>query len=304
MKQELKRIETTLQQLTQRQSGASYGSQFRSRLLVPTFPRRLGDRASTSQIVNSQTVNSSQTVAPVTAIAKHSDALATVSAVVVAPQPSFAPSIPSSSVRRSPLPPLLTKLAEVGTPTLPRFKAPTFTSHRNAPNPALAMSLLKELQTTVAGWQGELRQVLRQIQDLYLEGPIVDGWLESYAQNNEATPAFHRADASCLADYIEKMRNVPLGQPHPEPLSSLSLNADIKALDDAAGYRLCGLNQDGQLWFRHCPAAQLPAVSLAIARYQRLRHLLARKQSLEINLSKLAETLVMVHGNIAKAEAI
>jgi hypothetical protein len=37
---------------------------------------------------------------------------------------------------------------------------------------------------------------------------------------------------------------------------------------------------------------------MAIARYQRLRLLLSRKQYLETRLSQLAETLVTVHGQL------
>ncbi|MCX7597003.1 MAG: hypothetical protein N2235_25305, partial [Fischerella sp.] len=66
------------------------------------------------------------------------------------------------------------------TPRLPKFKTPSFTSHRNGANPALAMNLLEEIQEIVAGWQTELQKIVRQIQDVYLEGPIVNGWLESY----------------------------------------------------------------------------------------------------------------------------
>ena len=66
----------------------------------------------------------------------------------------------------------------------------------------------------------------------------------------------------------------------------------------ASGYRLCGLNEDGQLWFRHCPPEQIAVVSLAIARYQKLKLLLARKQSLETRLSQLAETLIAMHAEL------
>lgn len=213
----------------------------------------------------------------------------------VAPAPSIKPpiltdpgqSLPSSGLECAPK-----------TPNLPRLKASNFTSHRNAANPALALNLLKEIEVTVTGWQEELQQVLRRIQDLYLEGPIVDGWLESYAQEEGTVPAFRHADVDCLMNYVETHWGTSAeaaaapATPTDAPQSQPELNP--------SGYRLCGLNEDGQLWFRHCPAEQVPAVSLAIARYQKLRQLLGRKQHLETQLSQLAETLVRVHGQLQR----
>lgn len=117
-------------------------------------------------------------------------------------------------------------------------------------NSALSVNLLQDLQTMVAEWGTALETVLQQIQVVYEEGPIVNGWLESC---NETTNA---------------------------------------------AYRLCGLDEEGQIWNRACPPAQVPDISLAIVRYQRLQTLLARKQSLENRLSILTETLVDVHGRV------
>src|SRR5690349_19597215 len=39
------------------------------------------------------------------------------------------------------------------TPSLPKFKTPSFSNHRHGANPALAMSLLQEIQVHVASWQ-------------------------------------------------------------------------------------------------------------------------------------------------------
>jgi hypothetical protein len=55
---------------------------------------------------------------------------------------------------------------ESKTPNLPKFKTPSFSSHRNGANPALATSLLNDIQTIVEGWQTELHQVLREIQSM------------------------------------------------------------------------------------------------------------------------------------------
>ncbi|MBC6424452.1 MAG: hypothetical protein GDA43_22500 [Hormoscilla sp. SP5CHS1] len=65
------------------------------------------------------------------------------------------------------------------TPALPKLKTSRLSSHQNAANLDLAINLLQEIQGVVAGWQRDLQQVHAEIQDLYGEGPIVDGWLES-----------------------------------------------------------------------------------------------------------------------------
>ena len=175
--------------------------------------------------------------------------------------------------------------------SLPRVATSGFTTHRNAANPALATNLLKEIETLVVAWQIELQQILKQIQDIYLDGPIVDGWLESYAQAELDSPTLRHAEVGCLIDYVEKTwgsasseSGAESGAQNPPP--------------EASGYRLCGLNEDGQLWFRHCPPEQIAVVSLAIARYQKLKLLLTRKQSLETRLSQLAETLIAMHAEL------
>ncbi|MBD1922015.1 hypothetical protein H6F77_13070 [Microcoleus sp. FACHB-831] len=170
-------------------------------------------------------------------------------------------------------------------PTLPKLKTPSFTNHRNAPNPALAMTLLQEIEVIVAGWQQELQQVVRQIQDVYLEGPIVDGWLESHTQKPEAGgEKLSVAEVDRLMDYIDASFN--------------SEDVKVTYQSPRAGYRLCGLDEDGQFWFRPCPPEQVPTVSVAIARYQKLRLLLSRKQDLETRLTQLAETLVVLHSHL------
>lgn len=211
-------------------------------------------------------------------------------------QPRSLPSDPETP----PLAPKLSQAAELQTaeqsardrtdletfPTLPLVDSMGFTTHRNIANPQLAMNLLRELETMVQGWQDSLQQVMQQIQALYDEGPIVDGWLESYTQEGEALISLRHADVDCLLDYVEK---------HWAEIQSPDSAANPMAADIAAGYRLCGLNEDGQFWFRHCPAEQVPVVSLAIARYQRLRQLLQQKQQLEARLGQLAEALIEVH---------
>ncbi|MDJ0735863.1 MAG: hypothetical protein QNJ47_17670 [Nostocaceae cyanobacterium] len=170
-------------------------------------------------------------------------------------------------------------------PHLPKFKTPKFTSHRNAANPAFAMNLLQEIQADVAAWQEELQTIVRQIQDIYLEGPIVNGWLESHQKQAEAngTATLRHAEVDQLMDYVEEI---------------CAADDNLKSPSTRAGYRLCALDSAGKVWSRPCPPDQVPSVSMAIARYQKLRQLLGRKQYLETRLSQLAETLVVLHGHI------
>ncbi len=167
---------------------------------------------------------------------------------------------------------------------LPKLKTPNFTSHRNAANPSLASSLLIEMQAIADHWQTELNQTLRQIQDLYLEGPIVDGWLESHSgQPLGDLSMLRHAEVDRLMTYIEEICAAPIPGTKDAP---------------KAGYRLCGINADGQRWSYPCPAEQIPSLSLAIARYHKLRQLLDRKQDLEHRLGGLAESLIGLHSKM------
>jgi hypothetical protein len=147
------------------------------------------------------------------------------------------------------------------------------------------MNMLQEIQEKVASWQIELQRIVQNIQDIYLEGPIINGWLESNAQEPETvgTAALRHAEVERLMDYVEEICA------NGEKESHKPLHTD---------YRLCGVDKAGQVWSRPCPVEQVPSVSIAIARHQRLRQLLGRKQDLENRLSQLAETLVMLHSHI------
>ncbi|MBU7584225.1 MAG: hypothetical protein KAF91_15140 [Nostoc sp. TH1S01] len=174
------------------------------------------------------------------------------------------------------------------TPSLPKFKTPSFSNHRHGANPALAMNLLQEIQIHVAGWQQELQNILQQIQDLYLEGPIVNGWLESNPKEPEqpGTATLRHAEVDRLINYVEELCTTGAKDAHQF---------------SRTGYRLCGLDGSGKVWSRPCPPDQVATVSMAIARHQKLRQLLGRKQYLETRLSQLAETLVVLHSHIQQA---
>lgn len=180
------------------------------------------------------------------------------------------------------------------TPMLPKLKTPSFTNHRNAPNPALAITLLKEIEEVVASWQKELKELVRQIQDVYQEGPIVDGWLESHPREPEAQDGKTRlAKVDRLMDYEEvNTRTVASGDGQPD--------AKVTCQSPKTGYRVCGLNENGQIWCRPCPPEQVAGVSVAIARYHKLQLLLNRKEHLETRLTQLAETLVVLHGHLSE----
>ncbi|HEY9604571.1 MAG TPA: hypothetical protein V6C85_23400 [Allocoleopsis sp.] len=175
------------------------------------------------------------------------------------------------------------------TPTLPKLKPVSISEHRHAANPALATTLLQEIQEIVERWQKELKTTVRQIQDIYLEGPIVDGWLESHPREpEEGVETVRRTEGDRLMDYVA------------EEVNQSDTEVICETPRTGTGYRLCGLDADGQFWSRPCPADQVPSVSLAIARYQKIRQLLNRKQVLETRLTQLAETLIVMHSHISK----
>ena len=175
-------------------------------------------------------------------------------------------------------------------PNLPKFKTPNFTSHHNSANPALATNVLQEIQQIAELWQTELQKIVRQIQDIYLQGPIINGWLESDVQekpqggdSSEGKAKLRHAEVEQLMDYVEKI-----------------CAAQKEAINKAprAGYRLCGLDSSGKVWSRPCPPEEVASVSMGIARYKKLQQMLGRKQYLENRLNQLAKTLVVLHGHI------
>ncbi len=138
----------------------------------------------------------------------------------------------------------------------------------------------------VETWQTELTTIVTHIQNLYLDGPIIDGWLESAGSTTPVeTVAFRHADISQLVEFVAQLQ---AGTVTPDRIST----------QEASAYRLCGLNADGQLWHYPCPADQIPAVSVAIARHHQLRQLRTRQQDLEDRLAQFSENLVMLHSKL------
>ncbi len=162
-------------------------------------------------------------------------------------------------------------------PKLPKPKRPVFSRHRHDANPALALKVLEDIQVAISAWHNELRQTLEQIQSLYLEGPIVDGWLQPMAVSPNASEdtasLLRHGDPDAIADYINRLpqgREVPLAP---------------------STYQLCSLDADGQVQCLPCPAEQLSTLSQAIARHQRLRQLLDQKHYLEAKLKRSVDVL-------------
>lgn len=166
-------------------------------------------------------------------------------------------------------------------PLLPKAKRPSFSSHRNDANAALALDLLADVETAISSWHQALRDILLEIQQLYLAGPIIDGWLESVnrqasqADLEEHAAVLRHGDPEQVEAYIEK----------------ISQQAQADSALGGTQYRLCSLDADGQMQCQVCPPEQLGVVSQAIARNQKLRQLVSQKQYLEAKLKRAAEAL-------------
>ncbi|AFZ14728.1 hypothetical protein Cri9333_3919 [Crinalium epipsammum PCC 9333] len=185
---------------------------------------------------------------------------------------------PSVSMTVLPMP----KQHQYKTPALPKVTAPNLTQHRIRANPAMAITVLKEIEQKVVGWQQQLQQTLKKIQDVYSEGPIIDGWIESTSQNQSiSVKDRHQASMPPMMDYVTEIVSQPDGK------------------FTVADYRLCGLDADGMLWERPCPCEQVKSVSMAIARYHKLCQLLNQKQDLENRLTQLTETLMVLQDHLS-----
>lgn len=141
-------------------------------------------------------------------------------------------------------------------------------SDRQTTSPAVETHQTPATPLDVATCEAQLQRIVRQIEQLYFEGPIVAGWLESFStatdvmhQDSAAEPSPSQVDVSSL---------------HPEPI-----------VTPHANYHLCGLDPAGQKWCYPCPVEQLPSVSIAIARYQKLQQFLEHKQYFETCLSTI-----------------
>jgi hypothetical protein len=126
--------------------------------------------------------------------------------------------------------------------------------------PEAATRLLQELERGLEQHQFELQQVLHDIELLYREGPVINGWLKSM------------------------------------PVESLE--GDDATLKPPVQYQLFGLDTQGQPWSHPCQAEQVPSISLAIARHQKLRQLLNRQQFLENWFAHLRNSLLVLREHL------
>lgn len=145
-------------------------------------------------------------------------------------------------------------------PDLPKVKTAPVSNHQHRANPHFVLDLLQDLELHAQEWVGKLQQVQRDIQNLYLEGPLINGWLESAATGKQ-----------------------------------LEGKLLITPAELEGGYCLCGLDEYGRLWSKPCPVNELPAVGVAIARYHRLKKLLDRKSEIEQQLQGFVKSLERVY---------
>lgn len=169
-------------------------------------------------------------------------------------------------------------------PTRPRSKRPVLTSHRHDANPALALKVLQDIHLAVDSWHQELRQIINQIQELYLEGPIVEGWLEAVPDGGSG-PAPEANDSALLRHADPQQLQAYVNQRWGQTAPGQSLNPEPPR------YNLCRLDSDGRMQCQPCPPDQLSHITLAVARHQRLRQYLSQKHYLEARLKRAVEVL-------------
>ncbi|WP_310418514.1 hypothetical protein [Chamaesiphon sp. OTE_8_metabat_110] len=148
------------------------------------------------------------------------------------------------------------------------IQVPKFSQLRQDANPILAAHMLQEIYKMVTQWQQELEQIERDRVKITSDGPILAGWLESRTFQRNAT-----------------------GQAIPTPYVTVEA-IGLATIDPQAGYRLCGLDEHGQLWTRACEMTEILGVSQAIARYQQLKDLSDRQQQVEQYIRQVLEDLV------------
>ena len=147
-------------------------------------------------------------------------------------------------------------------------QVPRFSHLRQDANPILAAHMLQEIYKMVIQWQQELADIAAQTQEIATSGTILAAWLESRTFTPGTT-----------------------GETIPNPYITVD-PIDLTTIDSQAGYRLCGLDEYGNLWTRPCAMAEILSISQAIARYQQLKDLTERKQQVELHIRQVLEDLV------------
>ena len=181
-----------------------------------------------------------------------------------------------------------------GTVMLPPVRSEAFVSQRHEVNPALALSLLNDIQSRILQWQDQLRQLVQALHTLHAQGPMVEGWLESSAeissadQGPDATLLRH-GDTDALLQYIDSL----------DSSSALPDSAaKVVSHNQGTAYRLCRLDENGQVLSQPCPPEQMGVVSIAIARYQKFKQLLDQKEAVDAKLKQAVDQLTSVRSSL------
>lgn len=157
-------------------------------------------------------------------------------------------------------------------PTLPLFNSLRSRVAEPQANPISEPKLTSEC-VAVATCEAQLRRIVAQIEDLYLSGPIVDGWLESRLQVPEPAVTTSSQDTGKQPVGQEEV-NTPASEPVLPELPHTS-------------YYLCGVDAAGKEWSYSCPGEQLPSIIMAIARHRKLQQLLERMYGWETHLKQV-----------------
>ena len=174
---------------------------------------------------------------------------------------------------------------------LPPIVSDEFVSQRHEVNPALALSLLGDMQAKVSVWQQQQRQIIHAMRVLYSQGPMVDGWLQSSlepharSESSASAAVLRHGDADALMQYVNAL----------EQSEGQARNSHT---DSASQYCLCWLNDDGTVRSQVCPPEQIAMVSTAIARYQKFKQLTLQKQAIADKLQQAVDLLTGVRGTL------
>lgn len=196
----------------------------------------------------------------------------------VSSQPIFTPIVPeekdSDRKPNQAIPPISVPSTGRKTPTLPAFRSPSVSEPQPIPEPEIARAAPQSEDPALLVAQEQ--EIVKQIQELYNEGPIVDGWLESYHPSQSERDLLAYDTTRQSVEYVEALDS--------------SLPKKVTCETPRSAYRLCGVHPSGQNWSYPCPLDQLASVSIAIARYEKLVQLLERRQAVKTRLSELAQS--------------
>jgi len=185
-----------------------------------------------------------------------------------------------------------------GKVVLPPVGSEAAYSQRHEVNPAIALNLINDIQTVVVRYRDQLREIAKALHVMQAQGPMVDGWLESSADVGASAAAatiLRHGDADVLMQYIESLDAVPPNEMSSETVAvTEQAPAASESLSAATAYRLCYLNENGQVQSQPCPPEQMGLVSVAIARYQNYKQLLSQQQAVEAKLKAVVAQLGQV----------